>query len=471
MAKPEQNAQTAGIQATLALNTVQSLITQTTEKLQGPGLFEIRQGLLEVALRNVNKVADVYDKAPSSKEATTMAALVELGNIYRQLGQSEKASRNYLKALDIAKERIVIKKGSDASRRNLALVYSNLGATAEELNRDMGAALDYHLKALALFEDIDRNPMLADSPMPRPLIRASLAEAYKLVGVVYYRVGKLDQALPYYRKAYDLARQLAEAQPKDPGLQVNLTKSALALGATAYRAGDRKRGDAFFAEARERARKLFAAKPKDNLAKINLADVFYLSCETHLFAGELPEARADVRECLRLYGEIAGADPRNVYYQRNLSKAHYRIGNLDLLEKKPGDARSRFESALKIRSALAEISKENDRRRMELMLAQAQVGQVDAAVAAADRLAAGQKVDPELRMDLARCYAVASRTLPEREGERAQALRVKAMGALRAAVKDGYRDPGYLEGEPGFAPLRDHGDFKALLAGIRTPKP
>jgi tetratricopeptide (TPR) repeat protein/tRNA A-37 threonylcarbamoyl transferase component Bud32 len=470
-AQAEQNATIAGMQATLALGTVQSLISQTTEKLQGPGLFDIRKALLEVALLNVNKVADIYDKAPSSKEATTATALVELGRIYRELGQSEKSSRHFLKALEIAKERIKIKKGSDASRRNLAIVYSNLGATAEELNRDMNAALDYHLKALALFEDIDQKPMLADSPMPRPFIRANLAEAHKLVGVMHYRVGKLDAALPYYRKAYNLARELAEAQPNDPALQVNLTKSALALGSTAFRTGDRTQADTFLAEARERAQKLLAARPNDLDAKINLGDVLYLTGETHFFAGKLPEARADMQGCLKLYEEIAKADARNVFYQRNLSKALYRIGDLDLAEKKPDDARSRFDAAQKIRAALVEISKENDRRQMELMLTQAQVGQVDAALATADRLAVGPKVDSELRMDLARCYAIASRTLPEREAERAETLRVKAMEALRAAVKDGYRDRGYLEGEPDFEPLRGREDFKALLAEIPIAKP
>jgi tetratricopeptide (TPR) repeat protein len=460
-AQAEQNAQLAGMQATLALRSVQSLISQTTEKLQGPGLYELRQSLLEVALQNVNEVAEIYDKAPSSKEATTATALVELGGIYRQLGQSEKSSRQFRKALGIAKERIKIKKGSDASRRNLALVYSNLGATAEELNRDMNAALDYHLKALALLEDIDQKPMLADSPMPRQLIRANLAEAYKLVGVMYYRVGKLDEALSYYRKAYNLARELAEAQPNDPGLQINLTKASLALGSTAFRAGDRVQADTFLTEARERAEKLRSARPNDLPAKINLGDVLYLTGETHLFSGKLREARADMQACLNLYDEIAKADSRNVYYQRNLSKPHYRIGNLELAEGKPEDARRQFEDALKLRLALVEISKENDRRQMELMLAQAQVGQVDAALATADRLAAGPKVDSELRMDLARCYAIASRAVSERE--RAQTLQVKAMEALRAAVKDGYRDRGYLEGEPDFGPLRAREDFKALL--------
>jgi tetratricopeptide (TPR) repeat protein len=140
------------------------------------------------------------------KEATTATALVELGQIYRQLGQTGKSLQSFQKALEIVRERIKIKKGSDASRRNLALVYSNLGATAEELNRDMNAALAYHLKALALFEDIDAKPMIADSPMPKPSIRASLSEAYKLVGVVYHRLGRLAEAMPYYRKSYNLAR-------------------------------------------------------------------------------------------------------------------------------------------------------------------------------------------------------------------------------------------------------------------------
>jgi tetratricopeptide (TPR) repeat protein/tRNA A-37 threonylcarbamoyl transferase component Bud32 len=466
--RAEQNAQLAGIQATLALGTVQSLITQANEKLQGPGFYDLRQGLLEAALRNVDHVAGVYDKA-TSKEATTATALVELGRIYRELGQAGKALKSFQKALEITRERITIKKGSDASRRNLALVYSHLGATAEELNRDMNAALDYHLKALALFEDIDAKPMMADSPMPKPLIRANLSEAYKLVGVAYYRLGRLAEALPFYRKSYNLARELANAQPDDPGLRVTLTKAALALGSTTFRTGDPKQADTFLAEALDRAERLRDARPSDLSARHNLADVLYLTGETHLFAGRLDAARADMSRCLRLYDEIAQAEPRNVYYRRDLSKAYYRLGDMDLLEGRPDGARPRFQRALEIRTALVDASRDNDRRQMELMLTQAQMGRVDDAVATADRLAAGPKVDSELRIDLARCYAVGSRTLPRAEAERTQLLQLKAMEVLRAAVKDGYRDRGYLEGEPDFVPLHDRADFRALLGEIPIP--
>jgi tetratricopeptide (TPR) repeat protein len=174
-----------------------------------------------------------------------------------------------------------------------------------------------------------------------------------------------------------------------------------------------------------------------------------------------------MQTCLQLYEELAAADLRNVYYQRSASKAHYRLGNLDLLEERPDDARAHFERASGIRETSAAIDPKNDRRQMELMLAQAQMGRVDEAVAIADRLAARPNVDPELRMDLARCYAIASRTLPASESQRAETLRIRALDCLRAAVKNGYRDRGYLEGEPDFAPLQAREEFKALVGGIQ----
>jgi tetratricopeptide (TPR) repeat protein len=94
----EQNAQLAGQQANLAIQTIQSLITATTDTLQGAGLYDIGQALLQVALQNVDNVAGGFS-ASMSKEVTAMAAISALGDIYRKLGQWEKASRQYLKAL------------------------------------------------------------------------------------------------------------------------------------------------------------------------------------------------------------------------------------------------------------------------------------------------------------------------------------------------------------------------------------
>jgi uncharacterized protein HemX len=88
--KAEQNAQIAGMQATLALNTIQDLISQVQNNLNGPGLFDFKKSILNTALKRVDGVAGIYEKS-TSKEATTMAALMELSKIYRQTGHADKA--------------------------------------------------------------------------------------------------------------------------------------------------------------------------------------------------------------------------------------------------------------------------------------------------------------------------------------------------------------------------------------------
>ena len=100
-------------------------------------------------------------------------------------------------------------------------------------------------------------------------------------------------------------------------------------------------------------------------------------------------------------------------------------------------------------------------------------GDMTEAAALADRIALTPKVDRENRFDIARCYAQCGRvTREKKEGDpvsnRAQAelYWLKAVGQLREAIAEGYRDRVSLETEPDLAPIRERDDFKALL-----PKP
>ena len=217
-AQAEQNAQIAGMQATLALNTIQDLVSQVQKGLSGPGLYDLKAALLDSALKRIDGVAGIYEKS-TSKEATTAAALMELGKIYRQLGQTQKAFQSYQKCLEITKERVKIKNYSDPSRQNLANTYFELAFCSEELNRDMKATLSFNQDGLKLYEDIYKNPKLDDFPLDRKIVRAGLAEAYTRVGVTQYRMGELTAALENYRKAYNLRRELADEIEGRPPLQ------------------------------------------------------------------------------------------------------------------------------------------------------------------------------------------------------------------------------------------------------------
>src|SRR5262249_46587141 len=149
----EQNAQIAGTQATLALVTIQDVVNQVKQGGHGPGLDDLKAALLDSALKRIDGVAGISDKS-TSKEGITAAALMELGHIYRQLGQTQKAFQSYQKCLEIGKERVKIKNYSDPSRRNLAMTYIALAFCSEELNRDMKATLNYNQEGLKLYEDI-----------------------------------------------------------------------------------------------------------------------------------------------------------------------------------------------------------------------------------------------------------------------------------------------------------------------------
>ena len=465
-AQAEQNAQIAGMQATLALNTIQDLVSQVQKGLQGPGLYELKAALLDSSLKRIDGVAGIYEKS-TSKEATTAAALMELGKIYRQLGQTQKAFQSYQKCLEITKERVKIKNYSDPSRQNLANTYFELAFCGEELNRDMKATLSYNQDGLKLYEDIYNNPKLDDFPLDRKVVRAGLAEAYTRVGVTQYRMGELTAARENYRKAYNLRRELADELTDNPRFKQDLSYSMMALAETNFRLGDRTLADDFYRQVLEQREAMAKLKPNDLTSVKELGDVYYMIGEFKLRCGDLAAARRNLENSRDRRKDLVGRDPRNVLLGRDLGMTLYRLGNLADLEKNTNEARRLYDASLKIREDLAKISEGNDRRQTELMLALAHAGQTARALELAERLSAGANVDREQHIFLASCYAqVARATLPDK-AEEVQTALVKAVGAVRTAVRDGFRDRVYLETEPDLEPIRNRDDFKQILAEIR----
>jgi tetratricopeptide (TPR) repeat protein/tRNA A-37 threonylcarbamoyl transferase component Bud32 len=465
-AQAEQNAQIAGIQATLALNTIQDLITRVRTGLEAPGLYELKAALLDSALKRIDSVAGVYEKS-TSKEATTAAALMELGKIYRQLGQTEKAFKAYQQLLTITKERVKIKKFSDPSRQNLANTYLELALCSEELNRDMNAALNYNRDAVKLYEDIDKKPKLDDFPIDRKIVRAGLAEAYTRVGVTQYRIGELRAALENYRKAYNLRRTLADENKDSPRFKQDLSYSMMALAETSFRLGDRAAAEDFYSQVLDQREAMVRLKPNDLAALKELGDVYYMIGEFRFRTGDLTAARRNLEKSRDWRKDLVGREPRNVLYSRDLGVALYRLGNLADVEKKPSEAKRMYEASLTIREELARISENNDRRQTELMLALAHTGQTARASELADRFSSGPNLDREQRIYLAACYAQVARSTPPEKAEQVQTALVKSVESVRLAVRDGFQDRVYLETEPDLEPIRNRDDFKQIVGMIR----
>ena len=251
----------------------------------------------------------------TSKEATTAAALMELGKIYRQLGQTQKAFKSYQKCLEITKERVKIKNYSDPSRQNLANTYFELAFCSEELNRDMKATLSFNQDGLKLYEDIDKKPKLDDFPLDRKIVRAGLAEAYTRVGVTQYRMGELTAALENYRKAYNLRRELADELKDNPRAKQDLSYSLMALAETNFRLGDRTLADDFYRQALEQREAMAKLKPNDLASLKELGDVHYMIGEFKLRCGDLAAARRNLEISRDRRKDLVDREPRNVVYR------------------------------------------------------------------------------------------------------------------------------------------------------------
>jgi serine/threonine protein kinase/tetratricopeptide (TPR) repeat protein len=468
-AQAEQNANLAGMQATLALNTIQDLVSQVQNNLNGPGLFDLKKSLLDSALKRVDGVAGVYEKS-TSKEATTLAALMELAKIYRQTGRADKAYPVLQRCLDIAKERVKIKNHSDPSRRNLANIYFELAFCSEEFHRDLQQVLSYNREGLRLYEDIEKMPKLDDFPLDRKEVRAGLAEAYTRVGVTEYRLGNLLDARANFRKAYDLRRALVEELKDNPGVRQDLSYSSMALAEVSYRLGDKVQADSLYRETLEQRAAMFDLKPKDQRVAAELASVNYMIGEFKLKTGDLVEARKRLEKCKEIRESLVKQDDKNALLKRDLAIVLYRLGSLADREKDEKAATTAFEAAREIEEKLVSQDPTNDRRLLELMQSLAHVGQVDRAAEIADRMIAGPRADNELRIVVAGTYAQCARHTPAAQGEKALAFRVKAVEAVRAAVREGYRDRAYLEDEPDLDPVRDREDFRKLVAEVASDR-
>ncbi len=467
-AEAEKNAQIAGMQATLALATIGDLISRVNDGLNRPGLFDLKTEIIQSALQRVDQVANIL-QGVNNKEATTLAALTALADIYRQTGELQRAVPIFQKCLVIAKERLIIRNRNSSSRMNLAQIYRNLATCAEQLDRDMNAVVAHLREAQLLYEDILVRPTPEDPKITPSFVRGALSDIHINLGSAYHRLGEINKALEEFRRSFNYRSELLASSKDDPKLIHAAALSSMAMADCSYRLGRRGPAEEYFRQAFDLYEQNAKFAPEATLSRSGLGDYHAQIGVYHFRMGELETARRHFEENRNLYAGLAKADERNAAYRGELAIATARLARLADAEKKPELSRREFEEAARLAEENYRIDEKNDLRRVDLMLLRPHVGQIDLAVDDADRFAAGPKVDAELWTYLAETYAQCARALPPEKAERSQVLLAKAVDAVRQAIRLGFRDRAVLELDHGLDPLRGRDDFKALLRDLPPP--
>jgi serine/threonine protein kinase/tetratricopeptide (TPR) repeat protein len=465
-ATADENAKVANDQSALALSTLQTLVGKVQEQLEdAPRTQTLKKELLQTAMTGLKQVAQHAEKSTST-EATMASAHMKMGQMFRQLGDTEEAFKQYVLCHEITQKRALAQPTWAAAQSNLAATFTVLGNMSQELRRDMNAAQDYYLKALTIYERLDANPK-GDGERPVDPLAAKrfLTEALTRVAVTYLRLGSPSKAAVEFEKVLPLREDMVRNNPADEKMVQDLTRTYIALAEISFRFNDRKKAKDYFAKCLAERERLFASKPENARFKWELTAACGNMGDFHLHSGEADLARPLFEKALSLSRELAQSDPDNVDFQRELGVALYRAGVLAHVvgNVTKGDY---FRECLAIREKLAADNR-NERRQADLMLVLAHLGDHTRASTIAGSLHERATRDPEVLIEIARCYAGCVAATSENVALQTQ-YRQKSIRSVTQAIAIGYQDWVALETEPDLSPVRKDPEFHSAVAALKS---
>ena len=306
-----------------------------------------------------------------------------------------------------------------------ALTLKNLGRVQEGLTV-IDRALDRFNDALAILRKGQYKELSAEQwEVIKKLHCAQLSDQYQLRAILLASVGRDQEARDVNAWIMSMVRQFAESQSGTD----NDSKLSLALlfsGDLARQRGQIDEAIAAYDESMTITRKLYAEYPKlkvfrsrHNVSLMRLAGLVRFR--------DLPRARQLYSEARQIAQEMVQADT-------NAIGSYFSLALVSPFSGPPKQAVELAEEILK-------------------------------------RIEPGTSPDAELLVNVARVFAASADAEGLSENPNTEEIsrwRTRALSFLEDALKEGYRDGIFLDGEPDLASLRSAAEFNAILAKCKT---
>ncbi len=200
---------------------------------------------------------------------------------------------------------------------------------------------------------------LADADPRNSQAQSDLGVGYISLGNIAQQMGKTQDAQDYYLKALAIRQHRAEAEPKNGQAQRGLSVNCERLGDVARQLGQTHEALDFYRKASAIRQGLSDADAKNVQAQSDLSVIYERLGEVTMQVGQSQEA-FDFNEKARAIREsLAQSDPKNVQAQRNLSVSYERLGEVSHRLGKRAEALDFYRKALTIRESLAEADPKN----------------------------------------------------------------------------------------------------------------
>jgi tetratricopeptide (TPR) repeat protein len=264
------------------------------ELLKKYGIFLAEYAYYEEALE-VNMRFIQLSEATNGQNETTADSYNNLGVVYDNLGDYNKALEYHFKALEIRKA-VLGENHSDTaiSYNNIGNVYSYLG--------EYDKALEYYNKALEITKAV-----LGEN-------HADTASSYNNIGVVYDELGDYDKALYFKNKALEIQKEVLGEKHPDTAMSYNN------IGVVYFNLGNYDKALEYFIKALEIQKEVLGEKHPDTAMSYNNIGVVYKNLGDYDKALELYNKSLEIRK-----ERLGESNPYTQQTLRNIAKVKRKL--------------------------------------------------------------------------------------------------------------------------------------------------
>jgi len=464
---------------------VQSIFKQLNRinVIENPRMRSYKEKTLNATLPLIDELTRELPEGGQA-DPVKMSALSELADSYREQGMGPEAENAILKAVEIARRRVFVQEGSDASRSNLCLMLSRLSGIRSELQRNIQSSREALEEAIAINRGIISESKSAPNGLgkfPRYRSELSLADYLFALGVLNYRNGNSKHALELYDEATPMldfvAKKLADEsafnditdpakipkQPEEQELVATVTAKtenvqrgrAMALS----RVGELASARSLMEVTLKRLESAYANDEKNPRLARELAGTEHFLGEILAFEGQRDQSLIHLRRAAELGKKTIEAYPDSRELSGSAATFFLSLAQ-SLQSNNKAEATLWAERSLKVRQDALKTDPTNDRRQLELMVTACNAGQIEKSKEIADKYMAYPSRDVEMLIEIAQAYSVCSTHVPV---DQQASIQAKAIDAIQQACKLGFQDWIVLERDIDLAALRDSGAMDHFL--------
>jgi tetratricopeptide (TPR) repeat protein len=265
------------------------------------------------------------------------------------------------------------------TKTNLS-VNKDFGYDFAALNEKLGEIYQYLGKldqALEFYKENNRLMKEICRSNPRnERLKLGLAISCEKLGDIYQSLGKLDQAMEFYKKDSELTKELYESNPRNESVKLHLAVSYLELGEVYQSLGKLDQALEFYNNYAELSEELYENNPKDDSVRYSLVCSYERLGNIYQSLGKLGHSLGFYKKYSELSKELFESNPKNESLKYGLAISYDRLGSIYQSLGKSNQALDFYKKYSEFSKELSESNPINEILKNSLAISYGKLGEI-----------------------------------------------------------------------------------------------